>query len=576
MRWVRREADGRQVLALAQAMDLHPVVARVLVARGLGTAAEAERFLSFRLTDLPDPFRMKGMERAVERIVRALDRGEKITVYGDYDVDGVTSTSLLVSFLRALGGEVDFYVPHRLAEGYGLNPRAVDTLAQRGTRLIVTVDCGVTAVDEVDRATRAGLDVVVVDHHKAPAELPRAVAMLNPHQPGCDFPSKELCAVGVVFHLAMALRRRLREAGFFERRPEPNLKNYLDLVALGTVADVVPLVNANRILVHHGLKEIATSRRAGIQALVRVAGLENGAITSGQVGFKLGPRINAAGRLDDAGTAVELMLTEDPDRAEALAIQLDRANQDRQALERAITAAAMEQAQGRAERARGLVLFDDGWHPGVVGIVASRVVERFHRPAVVIGMDGETGKGSCRSIEGFDMYAGLGRCAEHLVRFGGHHHAAGVTIDRARLPAFARAFESEANRQLRSEDLIPMVKVDADIGPDDATLELAQALTRLAPFGAGNPEPLLATEVAEVEGRVLLGKNGARDHLKFRLGRTDCIGFGLGDLKPLLRGRIQVAFQLAVDEWNGRERAQAKAKAIDPAKPGAAAWRASA
>lgn len=563
MKWVRRAADERQVGLLARELGLHPVAARVLVGRGVVTPAQAERFLSTRLTDLPDPFTMKGMLPAVERIGRALRGGEKITVYGDYDVDGVTSTSLLVSFLQAVGGTVASYVPHRLMEGYGLNPGAVDKLAQDGTRLIVTVDCGVTAVEEVDRATRAKVDVVVVDHHQAPAQLPRAVAMLNPHQPGCPFPSKELSAVGVTFHLLMALRKRLREEGWFEGRGEPNLRSYLDLVALGTIADVVPLVGANRILVSHGLVELAKGARLGVRALKRVAGIDEGPVTAGQVGFRLGPRINAAGRLSDAGAAVALLLATDGAEASRLAEALDKANQERQTIERRITQEAVAQASTRADQVRGLVLSAEGWHPGVVGIVASRVVDRYYRPAVVIGVDGEGARGSCRSIEKFNMYDGLGRCRDHLVRFGGHHHAAGLHLEKKQIAAFTRAFETEAARQLTAEDLVPVVRIDAEIHARDATLSLAEALAKLAPFGAGNPEPMLSAQVAGVEARVLFAKDGGVDHLKFALGGADAIAFQMSDKRGLLRGTAQVAFQLGVDTWSGTAKASAKVKAID-------------
>jgi len=562
MRWVRRSTDEQRAAAIAAETGVHPVAARILVSRGVRTAVEVDRFLRNPLTELPDPFGMKGMHAAVDRICRAVAGREKIVVYGDYDVDGVTSTVSLERFLREVGAEVAHYVPHRLAEGYGMNPQAVDRLAQEGARLIVTVDCGVTAVEEVDRAARAGVDVVVVDHHKAPPELPRAVAMLNPHQPGCDFPGRELSAAGVVFFLLMALRKKLRESGGFAGRPEPNLKGWLDLVALGTIADVVPLTGVNRILVSHGLRELELARRPGVAALKHVAGIEPGPVAAGQVGFKLGPRINAAGRLDDAAAAVELLLTDDGRRAEDLARMLDTANQERQALERTITAQAAQMAASRADKVRGLVVAREGWHPGVVGIVASRLVERFHRPAVVVGVDGQAARGSCRSVEKFDMYAGLTRCAQHLVRFGGHHHAAGVHLDPARIADFTRAFEEEAARQLAPEDLEPVLRVDADIDAREATLGLATELARLGPFGAGNPEPVLCARAAGLEGRVLPAKNGGPDHLKFLLGQTDCIAFGQAERRELFRGPVRLAMQLGVDVWNGRARVQARVKDI--------------
>ena len=329
--WVEGERiDAGAAARLAGALGLHPLAALALAARGLGDPVLASRFLSPRLEDLPDPFTMKGMEGAVARIVRAVEQGQRIACYGDYDVDGVTSTVLLSGFLGAAGGVVTTYIPHRLVEGYGLNGAAVDRLADQGVNLIVTLDCGITSVAEVAGAARRGVDVVVVDHHTVPVELPAASAILNPHQAGCAYPSKHLAAVGVTFNLAMALRKRLRERGRFgTARPEPNLREMLDLVALGTVADVVPLVEVNRVLVHFGLAELGRARRPGVRALLRVAGVATGQVTASQVGFRLAPRVNAAGRLDDAGRGVRLLSTADPAAADALAEELDRENRAR-------------------------------------------------------------------------------------------------------------------------------------------------------------------------------------------------------------------------------------------------------
>ena len=557
MRW-ELQPSSDEALALAAALGCHPLVAQVLWRRGVRSPAEAQAFLQPTLAELPDPSLLKGIEPAVERLVRALETGERITAYGDYDVDGVTSTTLLVSFLRACGASVDHYVPHRLAEGYGLNLEAVARLAGRGTRLLVTLDCGVTAVAEVDQAIRLGVDVVVVDHHTTPAELPRAAAIINPWQPGCTYPTRHLCAVGVTFLLCTALRRRLREQGWFATRREPNLKSYLDLVAIGTVADVVPLTGVNRLLVRSGLEVLARSQRPGLRALKRVAGLPvEGPVTAGQIGFRLGPRINAAGRLDDAGRAVELLLSENPVEAEALAAELDAANAERQAIERAISEEALAQAQARPE-ARGLVLHGEGWHPGVVGIVASRIVEKTHKPTVVIGVDPETGlgKGSGRSIEAFHLYDALQACSEHLARFGGHKHAAGVTVERERIEAFAAAFERHAADMLSPEDLVPRCRIDGVLDPREIDAPLCEALETLAPFGAGNPEPVFSLRGVTARGRVV-GQN----HLKLTLPEAplvDAIGFGLGERLPDLAGRVDLAFTLGFDEYRGERRLQLK------------------
>ncbi len=550
--------DEGRAARLAGALEIHPLAARVLAARGLGDRDAAEAFLASPLEDLPDPFAMKGMDAAVARIVRAVEGAERIACYGDYDVDGVTSTVLLAGLLRAAGADAVTYVPHRLVEGYGLNGGAVARLAADGVRLLVTLDCGITSIEEVRAAAALGIDTVVVDHHTVPVELPAAAAILNPHQPGCAYPSKELAGVGVTFALAMALRRRLRERGRFgAQRPEPNLKEALDLVALGTVADVVPLVGANRILVRWGLEELARSRRPGVRALKRVAGVPEGApVSAGQVAFRLAPRINAAGRLDDAGRGVRLLLAKEDAEARALAEELDRENLARQEIEQRILAEAIEDALPRVKAdARGLVLAREGWHAGVVGIVASRIVERFHRPAILVALGDGAGKGSGRSIEGFDLYGALARCREHLARFGGHRHAAGVTVEAGRLGAFRDAFEADAAARISPDDLVPRCRIDGWVEEPEVTDRAAKDLARLGPFGAGHPEPVFAMRGPAARARTV-GAGGA--HLKLALGRLDAIGFGLGDRLPACAGSLDAAFTIGFDEWDGMRRVQLK------------------
>jgi single-stranded-DNA-specific exonuclease len=579
MRWQFGEGTGRDAVQhgarLASVLGIPAPVGRVLWARGYREPSQAERFLEPRFEHLPNPFELKGIEAAVSRLQRALAQGERVCVYGDYDVDGVTSTALLVSVLRKLGGNVEFYVPHRLVEGYGLNVRALEKLAARGTRLVVSADCGVTAVAEIDAAAKLGLDVVVIDHHTASQDLPRALAILNPHQPGCTFPGRELAAVGVAFHLLLALRKRLREAGWFASRPEPNLREVLDLVALGTIADVVPLTGPNRVLVHFGLKELARGGRVGVLALKSVAQLA-GEVTAGDVGFKLGPRINAAGRLDDASVGVRLLLSEDLREARALAEQLDRANAERQDLQVRIANEAIAHAEklGPPEARRTLVVSSSGWHVGVVGIVAARLVERFHRPALVIAEEGGVAKGSGRSVEGFHLYDALARCAHHLTKFGGHKHAAGVTLDTGRISDFAQALEAEGREALDPAQLSARLRIDAELHPREVRMELASQLRRLAPFGAGNPEPVFfCRELAAHEVRLLPDKKGTGPgHLKLRLGEAgprvseeesialEAIGFNLGGTVLAVGTRLEAAFQLTVDSWNGSERLQLKVK----------------
>jgi single-stranded-DNA-specific exonuclease len=543
---------------LSGALGLHPVTARVLAARGYATPDSARAFLSDALTELPDPFRMKGLREAVDRLVVAIQRQEAVTLYGDYDVDGVTSTALLTTVLQQVGLEVATYIPHRLDEGYGLNRAAIEKLAAAGTRLLVTLDCGITSHAEVARANELGLDVIVVDHHAVPETMPPALAVLNPLQPGCGYPTRWLCAGGVTFNLCMGLRKVLREAGHFATRPEPNLRQHLDLVALATVADVVPLTGANRILVRHGLVELTQARRPGVRALKSVAGVVD-EVTAGTVGFRLGPRINAAGRLDDAALGLKCLLAKDVATAMPLARALDAANAERQQIERAMLDGAIEQAQARvAQGARGLVLSSEAWHPGVVGIVASRIVERFYRPTILVGVHDGMGKGSARSIEGFHLYDAIKACSGALTRFGGHKAAAGLSIEPGRLPGFVRDFEAIALARLTEADLEPRLRIDALVSPEELDEAACEALATLAPFGMGNAEPVLALRGQRASPRVLDNKApGEPGHLKLSLDAApalDVIGFRQAPLLPLTQGPMDLAFKVAVDEFRGVRR----------------------
>jgi single-stranded-DNA-specific exonuclease len=517
------------------------------------------------------------MDRAVARICEAVARRERIVAYGDYDVDGVTATVQLVDFLTSLGADVGWYIPHRLTEGYGLNPAAVERLAAQGTKLIVTLDCGVTAVAEVDRAAELGVDVVVVDHHRVSPELPRAVALLNPQQPDCQFPSKELCAAGVTFFLLVALRRRLREQGAFTGGVEPDLRPYLDLVALGTIADVVPLLGVNRLLVRAGLRQIGRTARPGLKALIDVAGLDrNQPIGAGQVGFRLAPRLNAAGRLDDAGRAVRLLLRDaSAEDAQSIAKELDEENRVRQQIEGEILSVALTEASGRMQGPHppsALVMASPGWHPGVVGIVASRLVERTRRPTLLLAIDGEEARGSGRSIAGFDLHAALASCDELLTRYGGHRMAAGLTLPAKDVPALRERLERWAAERITAEQFEPQCRIDAQVTPGLLNEQLAEQLEQLAPFGAGNPEPMLAAFGLRGHARVLEAKQrGAEPHLKLQLPREgravlDAIGFGLGAQAPLCDGPIDAAFHLGLDQWQGQRRLQLRLRSLRAAE----------
>ncbi|MFZ5470974.1 MAG: single-stranded-DNA-specific exonuclease RecJ [Myxococcota bacterium] len=565
MRWVMPEGIGEESsAAVAAALGLHPLAARVLWNRGLRSSGSVAAFLGDKLADLPDPLTMKGMPAAVERLCRAIRAREKVTLWGDYDVDGVCSTALLSLFMRELGAEPATYLPHRLGEGYGLNGAAIERIAADGTRLLVTLDCGITSHAEIATANAKGLEVVVVDHHAVPETMPPAVAVLNPHQPGCGYPTRHLCAAGVTFNLCMGVRRRLREEGYFAGRQEPHLRSLLDLVALATVADVVPLTGANRILVRQGLAELTAAKRPGVRALKEVAGLSAEAeVTAGHVGFRLGPRINAAGRLADASVGLRLLCASSLPEARTLAAALDAANAERQAVEREILEAALRQAEGK-KGARGLVLHSEGWHPGVIGIVASRVVERYHRPTVMVAVHEGMGRGSGRSIDGFHLFDALKACEAHLAKWGGHKHAAGLSVEPSRLASFSEAFEKVAAERLSEEDLVPRCRIDAVVTPQELDERAVAGVGALAPFGQGNPEPVFAARRLVGQPRIVTRKSkDGPDHLKLTLeaaSHLDAIGFGMADRLPLTEGPVDLAFQAAIDEWNGRRRVSLKLK----------------
>jgi len=565
LRWVLPGTSPLDLTPLISSLGLHPLAARVLAHRGYANPESAAAFLADGLGDLPNPFLLKGLRAGVLRVCDAIRSGQRITLYGDFDVDGVCSTALLALFLRELGANVSTYIPNRLGEGYGLNLAAIETLAHQGTRVLITLDCGTTSVVEVSRANALGLDVIVIDHHSIPGQLPPALALINPHQPGCEYPSRQLCAAGVAFNFCLGLRKELRERGFFQQRREPNLRSMLDLVALATIADVVPLTGANRVLVKHGLEEIARAARPGIRALKEVAGIFPGPVSTGQVGFRLGPRINAAGRLHDASLGLQLLCAETIEAARPLAHSLDAANLERQRIEQDILAQALRQVEQHSQT-KALVLHSELWHPGVIGIVASRVVERFHRPTILVAVKQGIGRGSARSIDGFHLVSALQDCAEHLLKYGGHRQAAGLSIEASRLPAFSQAFAAVASRKLTDEDIVPRCRVDAVISLNELSPEAAKGIEVLAPFGPGNPEPVFASCDLAARPQVVASKReGRAGHLKLRFDsapRLGAIGFGMAEQLPLAQQKVDLAYQLSVEQWNGMEQLSLRLKAL--------------
>jgi single-stranded-DNA-specific exonuclease len=531
-----------------------------LIQRGYGSPEEAKLFLRPSLADLTDPFLLRDMGQAVRLIADAVRSGQTILVHGDYDVDGQSAAALLTRFLRLAGGKVVPFVPHRMRDGYDFGPAGLAAALECGASLVLTCDCGVTATETIARAKGAGLTVVVTDHH-LPGELPPADAIVDPRRPDCESPNDELCGAGVAFKLVQAL---CGELGLADNVPY----HFLDLVAMATVADIVPLVGENRTLVRFGLRMIEQSRWAGLRALVQVTGLAGKPIRAGQVGYVLGPRLNAAGRIGNAMDGLRLLLTDDEAEAHDLARELDTANARRQEVDERILDEAVELIEQSVdlESTYGLVLGQDGWHAGVIGIVASRVVERYHRPTILVALEDDEGKGSGRSIPCFNLHDALKRCAEHLERWGGHKAAAGVTLKRRNLARFQGAFNEVVRAELTPDDLVPSQRIDivGTVGSFDGDLE--RLMRHLEPCGAGNPGAVLGVERAFARAPGIVGHN----HLKFTLddgtGKLPAIGFGWGDRieKSWLARPVDVAIRLDRHEWRGRSTLQARVVHIKP------------
>lgn len=565
-RWVIKEINPTIAAELAEISGVNILTAAVLVGRGIVSAKDAQSFLKPSFASMPDPFLLKGVDAAVTRLCSALSSGENICVYGDYDVDGISGTALLVSFLRRIGLNCNYFIPNRFEDGYGLSQPALEQIIASGASLVLSVDCGITSVAEAEYCCLNGIDLIITDHHSPKETIPDACAVINPLQPDCPYPFKMLAGVGVAFNLLVAMRSRLRQSGFFNEHQEPDLREWLDLVALGTIADVVPLVGQNRVYAFYGLKQLGESQRPGITALKRVAGVKD-EVSCGQVGFRLAPRLNAAGRIESAVPGVELLLGSEQQTSDAIAEELDAANAERQSIERGMLeqAIALVAADGAYPARRSIVLASADWHQGVVGIVASRLVERYHRPTILIALDQDgNGKGSGRSISGFHLLEALTACSEHLDRFGGHRYAAGITITADKIAAFTSAFEAESSRMLAGVELMPTLDIDAVAQPSDVTADLVRELNRLEPFGAGNPEPtLLLRGLKAVERRVV-----GDGHLKLRL-KVDGYVFSaiaFRQAEQATDGLLDVAFFPELNVWNNTTSLQLRIKDIRQAE----------
>ncbi len=549
--WNFLEPPPELAHSLSARLELTLTMARILVNRGIGTAEEAERFLHPSLHHLHDPFLMKGMERAVEVLSGALERRERILVFGDYDVDGVTGTALLVSYLRHFTDRVDYYVPHRVEEGYGLQAERIRRFAAEGGGLVLTVDCGISGAAEVEEGRSLGLSFIITDHHEPPPSLPDAEAVLNPLQEGCPYPFKSLAGVGIAYKLVEGLdrRQRSRPGPFPEAFPSPT--DFLDLVALGTVADIVPLRDENRVFVTRGLQNLNRRPRTGLKALREVSGLGQKPLKTSHIAFALGPRINAAGRLGRADMAVDLMLATDASRAWDLADGLNTRNRERQQVEARIMEEATEMIRRDPSflEEQVLVLSSPEWHSGVIGVVASKLAERYSRPSVLISTGSDPGKGSARSVPRFDLYSSLQDCSHLLEKFGGHSYAAGLSIRHDLIPRLRRELNARHRPLDPSEDRRPL-DIDARVGFVDLRPAFLREIALLMPFGYTNPSPTFVTEGVYPSGqiRVVGGK-----HLRLKLSHkrfvNSAIGFNMGDLAASLSPSmpINIAYSLDLD-----------------------------
>lgn len=541
---------------MSDSLGISEIITQVLINRGITDKKIANDFLFGGVEKLGDPYLLKDMEKAVARIGKAIDGKEKIIIYGDYDVDGMTSSALLFKVLTDLGGVVDYYIPDRQTEGYGLNGDALHFLVEAGTDLLLTVDCGISAVLEIEEIKNQ-LDIIVTDHHQPPEKLPDAYAIINPKQKDCYYPDKNLAGVGVAFKLCQGLWQHYHGADHV-------FQNYLDLVAIGTVADIVSLTGENRILVKLGLSAIANTKNIGLQALMEVCSIDKLQIDTGKIGFGIAPRLNATGRMSSANHGVELLVTHNRERAQELATQLNDENTQRQAVEKEIQEAAEKLvSEMDINNTKVLVLVGENWHSGVIGIVASRLVEKYYRPVIIISVQDGMGKASCRSIAGFDIYDALHQCSDLLVKFGGHRQAAGLSILPEHINELREKLTIIATNCLSEEDYIPILTVDSVVSLREMNVEFLKELECLKPYGMGNPSPVFACENLDLKDKRTLGKEA--QHLKLKVAHgndvNDVVAWRLGGLADSLqeKRKIDVAFFPEVNEWQGRSTIQLRA-----------------
>ena len=562
--WQILQPDIQSVKNLCDILKCDRITAALLVNRNIDTAESALKFLNPSLKDIRSPFSIKDMDTAVRRIYKAINNSENILIFGDYDVDGITSTSILIDFLQNAGADVHYYIPHRAKEGYSLQTMHISDYAiPNGINLIITVDCGSGSHDAVKMSQEAGIDVIITDHHIISKRLPEALAVVNPKRFDCTAGFDNLAGVGVAFVLIICLRKYMRDMNFWQDRPEPNLKNLCDLVALGTVADSVPLIDENRIFASAGIEVIKTeNNRPGVSALLKICHIENSYINSEDIAFKIAPRLNAPGRMEHGKLSVEILTTKSLNDAMQMATSLNDLNLLRRNVEQKITNdihAYLAENPGELNKI-SLVLSADDWHEGVLGIVASRLVDRYFRPVVVISTKNGIGKGSARSIPGFDLYEGLSACSDTLVQFGGHSMAAGLKIELKNIECFKTNFDNAVSAGIKPADFTPKLSIDCELGFDDISDRLIDEIESLTPFGNGNPEPLFMAKNVEVFSSKIVGKNHRSMLLKQSAGKMpnffNAIHFNALTDTPLKDNFDRIAFRLRWNRWNGQKKVQ--------------------
>jgi single-stranded-DNA-specific exonuclease len=561
--WHMLEPDPEIVRNLSQNLNCHPVTAAVLANRKYTNPAEARHFLNISLNDLRPPASLKGVQSAVKRIYEAITGRQKILIFGDYDVDGITSTVILLNFLRDIGGDVTYYIPHRITEGYSIQPQHISHYARPNHfDLIITADCGSNSHAAVKAANKHGIDMVITDHHNIGHDIPPALAVINPKRYDCRSGLQNLAGVGVAFFLIIRLRAYLRKQGFWQNRPEPNLKSYCDLVALGTVADMVPLIEENRILCRTGLELINAGHRPGLTALAQASGIRGETLDATDIAFRLAPRLNAAGRMDHAARAVELLTTNDAEYAAANAQTLNLLNQKRQRLEKETLTEIEEYLQINPSllSRRSLVLAQEGWHAGLLGIVASRIMDRYYRPVVLITTKDGLGKGSARSVPGVNLYEALAECRALLEAFGGHSLAAGLKIRPDNIADFQQVFEKTIQDMAQPEHLVKELKIDGELDFTMISDSLIDELESLRPYGSGNPEPLFVSSNVRVVSSRILGKRHRRMVLRQASRRSSptfqAIHFNVDDRSAHENTFAHLVFKIHWNRWNGSKTAQ--------------------